>query len=178
MLGGGVEGSSDGMKLKFSGRDVGKRALACDKADREHPEGDHGGKVERRNAGAYAEWHFVRVRVHTLRHVLERFSHEVIRSTASGLDHLETPAKNVSRTGKALVTRDNLTPEHVAARVGERFALLARDDGGKLLLVLTDEGLVPNQGVTISASRCCDDGVNMSPRAWERGEGDGGWGGT
>ena len=34
-------------------------------------------------------------------------------------------------------------PEHVAARVCQRLALLSGDDGGDLLLVAADERLVP-----------------------------------
>jgi hypothetical protein len=116
--------------------------VARDETDREHPEGDHSGEIEGRNTGAHAEGHFVRVCVHALGHVLQRFAHEVVGCTARRLHHLQpsaapsTPHKHGWRCWHP--------PEHIAARVSKGLALLLRDDGRQLLLVLADKGLVPD----------------------------------
>ena len=96
--------------------------ISRDHAHREHPQRDHRGKVEGRDASAHAKWQAVGVHVGRARHSGDGLAHLQRGGRASVLDHLE-PA------------------EDVALGVVDRLTMLGREQSRQLVLVLADERL-------------------------------------
>ena len=97
--------------------------VPSDDGDREHPQRDHHGKVERRDAGAHADRVAIQVLVDASRDVAQRASLEQGGGAARKVHHLDS------------------TP-HLASRLFERLAVVAGDDRRQLLEVLLQHGLV------------------------------------
>ena len=94
--------------------------VAARERDRRHPQRDHHGEVERRDAGHDAERHPHAVRVDAAGHLRRVLALEQVAEPAGELDHLE-PARDL------------------AASVVEHLAVLARDQRGQLVLVRGDQ---------------------------------------
>ena len=87
-----------------------------------HPERDHGGEVEGRDAGDDAEGLADGIAVDAARHVFERLAHKERRGTAGELDVFQSAAD-------------------VAPRFGEGFAVFAGDALGQLLEMFLEQDL-------------------------------------
>ena len=78
-----------------------KRVAAGD-GQREHPQGDHGRKVERRDAGADAQRLADRKGIDAGRHRVADFALHQLRNAAGEFDHLETTGDRSLGVGKGL----------------------------------------------------------------------------
>ena len=99
-----------------------------DDRDREHPQRDHHGKVEWRDAGAHADRVAIQVLVDASRDVAQRASLEQGGGAARKVHHLDS------------------TP-HLASRLLERLAVVAGDDRRQLFQLLGSILTIPRAGI-------------------------------
>src|SRR5207244_10003130 len=121
-----------------------------DDGEREHPKRDHHREVEGWDAGADADRVAVEILVDAARDVAQGTALEERRRAAREIDHLDAAP-------------------HLAPRLLERLAVVARDDRSQLFEVLLEQSLEPehqahalHQGCARPAGECPDRRVDRS----------------
>ena len=108
--------------------------IAAGNRHREHPQRDHGGEVERGNAGAHAQRLHHAVGIDATGHVLRVFTHLQGADIGSMLDHFQAA-------------------EHVAFRVEQGLALFHRQGGSQVGHVFADQLLQFEENARACADR-------------------------
>ena len=100
--------------------------VAAGDGGRKHPEGDHGGEIERRDAGAYPQWLSDRIAIDALGHIFQRIAHEERGDRWGIFYHLDAP------------------PD-ISAGLGQSFSVFCRDGGDQFVDMGFQQGLETEQ---------------------------------
>src|SRR5581483_8546779 len=94
--------------------------VAARDRNRKHPHRNHRGKIERRDAGAYAKGLPHRPRIDSVSYRLAEFAFKQMGNAAGEFDHLE-PAR------------------HLAARIAQHFSMLRGYESGERISIALDQ---------------------------------------